>query len=150
MTEKNIFAYKLFLLLNISDFNLFFMWQLQPPLKKVTLSFPATPSKSWGPIKPPFFENLIGGSTPLPCRKKGGAHYSSKTGKRSFQATDRTAVAMKTFLDEAKSLYVSCQSWYHVNWVCGSKNWKSDVIYEWMLPFIALTSSLKTPSLVYK
>ena len=31
MTEKNIFAYKLFLSLNISDFNLFFMWQLQSP-----------------------------------------------------------------------------------------------------------------------
>ena len=30
-TGKNIFAYKLFLLLNISDFNLFFMWKLQPP-----------------------------------------------------------------------------------------------------------------------
>ena len=42
MTEKNIFAYKLFLSWNISDFNLFFMWQLQPPLKKVTPSFPAT------------------------------------------------------------------------------------------------------------
>ena len=43
MTEKNIFAYELFLSLNISDFNLFFMWQLQPPLKKFTSSFPATP-----------------------------------------------------------------------------------------------------------
>ena len=42
-TEKNIFAYKLFLSLNISDFNLFFMWKLQTPLKKVTPSFPATP-----------------------------------------------------------------------------------------------------------
>ena len=43
MTEKNIFAYKLFLLLNISDFNLFFMWKLQlpPTEKKVTLSFQA-------------------------------------------------------------------------------------------------------------
>ena len=35
MTEKNIFVYKLFLSLNISDFNIFFMWKLQPlPLKK--------------------------------------------------------------------------------------------------------------------
>ena len=39
--------------------------------------FPATPSKTWGPVKPPFFENLFGGSTPPippPCRKGGGAH----------------------------------------------------------------------------
>ena len=36
MTEKNIFVYKLFLSLNISDTNLFFMWKLHP-------SFPSTP-----------------------------------------------------------------------------------------------------------
>ena len=29
MTEKNIFAYEIFLSLNVSDFNLFFMWKLQ-------------------------------------------------------------------------------------------------------------------------
>ena len=37
--------------LNISHFNLFFMWKLQPtPLhrKKSPTSFPATPFKSWG------------------------------------------------------------------------------------------------------
>ena len=34
MTGKNIFAYKLFLSLNISDFNLFFYLKLQPPLQK--------------------------------------------------------------------------------------------------------------------
>ena len=39
MTEKNIFAYKRFLLLNILDFNLFFMLKLQPKLP----SFQATP-----------------------------------------------------------------------------------------------------------
>ena len=53
MTEKNIFTYKLFLSLNISDFNLFFV-KIATPLEKVTPSFPATPSKSWGPVKPPF------------------------------------------------------------------------------------------------
>ena len=41
MTEKNIFAYKLFLSLNISDFNLFLCENCNP-LKKVTPSFPAT------------------------------------------------------------------------------------------------------------
>ena len=43
MTEKNIFAYKLFSSLNISDFNFLFLWKLQRPLKNVTLSLPATP-----------------------------------------------------------------------------------------------------------
>ena len=56
MTEKNIFAYKLFLSLNISDFNLFLGENCDPPppliLKNVTPSFPATPSQ-----------------------QKGGAHY---------------------------------------------------------------------------
>ena len=42
MTEKNIVVDKLFLLLNIWDFSLFFMLKLQPPLKKVTPSFLAT------------------------------------------------------------------------------------------------------------
>ena len=35
MTEKNIFIYKIIFSLDISDFNLFFMWNLQPSLKKV-------------------------------------------------------------------------------------------------------------------
>ena len=42
MTEKNICAYKLFLSLNILDFNLFFMLKLQSHSEKVTASFPAT------------------------------------------------------------------------------------------------------------
>ena len=50
MTEKNIFVYKLFLSLS--------PWRLS----------------HWSPLKPPpFFENLVGGSTP-PSRK-GCSHY---------------------------------------------------------------------------
>ena len=67
MIEKKIFTYKVFLSLNILDFNLFFMWQLQPP--------------SWGPVKAPLFENLVGGSTPPPpppLQKDGEcAHYEN-------------------------------------------------------------------------
>ena len=71
MTEKNIFAYKLFLLLNISDFNLFFyvkiawkiMWKKspplsqQPPLKVEVLSSPSFWKfcfKSNRPPAPPY------------------------------------------------------------------------------------------------
>ena len=70
MTKKNIFAYKLFLSLNISDFNLFLCQNCNPRLIKVTPSFPTTPSKSWGPVKHLLYENLVGGSTaPPPCRE---------------------------------------------------------------------------------
>ena len=71
MTEKNIFAFKIFLSLNISDFNLFFMWQLQPPWKRSPPFSQQPPSKSWRPVKPPLFENLVGGSTHPSCRKRG-------------------------------------------------------------------------------
>ena len=47
------------------------------------------PSKNWGPVKPPLFENLVGGSTPLHQQKRGwgggegvgrgGAHYVHPT-----------------------------------------------------------------------
>ena len=86
MIEKKIFTYKVFLSLNILDFNLFFMWQLQTPWKKSPHLFSQEPpSESWGPVKAPLFENLVGGSTPPPSpfRKVGGVHtmrtiYSSR------------------------------------------------------------------------
>ena len=80
MTEKNIFAYKLFLSLNISDLNLFFMWQLQhppPPLKNVTPPLSQQPpSKNWGPFKHPFLKIWLEAQTP--CRKGRGAHYETQ------------------------------------------------------------------------
>ena len=84
MTEKNIFAHKHFLSLNISDFNLFFMWKLQtPPQKKVTPLFPSNLPLKAEVLSSPLFENLVGVSTsrppppPPPSRKggEGGAHY---------------------------------------------------------------------------
>ena len=45
ITKKNIFAYKLFLSLNISNFN--WLCNNCNPLKKVTPSFPATPHWDW-------------------------------------------------------------------------------------------------------
>ena len=81
MTEKNIFAHKHFLSLNISDFNLFFMWKLQTlPQKKVTPLFPSNlPLKAQVLSSPPFWK--FGWSfklaPPPPSRKggEGGAHY---------------------------------------------------------------------------
>ena len=45
---------------------------MQPPLKKVIHFFLTTPSQSWGPVKPPLFENLVGGSSPPPGER--GVH----------------------------------------------------------------------------
>ena len=73
MTEKNIFAHKLFLSLNISDFDLFFMWKLQLPLEKVT-----PPISQQLPLKveflssPPILKLWL--EAQPPCRR-GGAHY---------------------------------------------------------------------------
>ena len=79
-----VFAYKLFLSLNISNFNLFFSWKLQPPTpppppeKSHHPLSQQPPSKSWRPVKPPLFENLVGGLTPTPTppplQQKGGVH----------------------------------------------------------------------------
>ena len=44
------------------------MWKKSPPL------YLQSPSKIWGPVKPPLFENLVGGShsPPPPLQKVGG------------------------------------------------------------------------------
>ena len=60
MTEKNIFFYKLFFLLNTSDFKI-------------------APRKDHLPLShqpPSLFENLVGGSPPSPAAESvGRAHY---------------------------------------------------------------------------
>ena len=91
-TKKNFFAYKLFLSLNISDFNLLLCENCNPRLIKVTPCFPAIPSKSWGPVKHPLFENLVGGSTPIapyPLQKGGGTHYdNSRLAKKNISGIE--------------------------------------------------------------
>ena len=78
MTEKNIFVYKLFLSLKISDFSLFvclfvfcFFVKIVTPLKKVTPVFSSNP-----PLK---VENLVGGLTPQ--QKGGGVHTMGQPAK---------------------------------------------------------------------
>ena len=90
MTEKNIFAYKLFLSLNIPDFNLFFMSKLQPPPEKSCL-FPSNPLEKFRSCQAPLFENLFGGSTPSPLQK-GGVHnmllFTVSTNKSNLFLTE--------------------------------------------------------------
>ena len=91
MAEKNIFAYKLFLSLNISDFNLFFYVKIATPLKKRKKSPPFPPFSQSCQAPPTLFENLVGGSTP-PCRNGASAHYAylkKKGNADSFAAKDR-------------------------------------------------------------
>ena len=61
MIEKNIFAHKLFLSLNIADFNLFYVKIATPPEKSHPL-FPSNP----------------------PLSEEGGAHYVNLEYKQSF------------------------------------------------------------------
>ena len=68
------FAYKPFLSLNISDFNLYFMWKLQ-----LFRHFPLSqqsPSKSQGPLKLPFWKSSWRLNPPPPLQKGGAAHYA--------------------------------------------------------------------------
>ena len=62
MTEKKIFVYKLFMLLNISDFSLFFIFYVktETPLKKVTFFFPVSPLY---PAPTPGWKGVGGGCT---------------------------------------------------------------------------------------
>ena len=68
MTVKIIFADQLFLSLNISDFNLLFMWKLQHPMKKVTPPlFPSNPSLKVEVLSsPPFLKIWLEAQTPPP------------------------------------------------------------------------------------
>ena len=62
--------------LNVSDFSLSFVWKFQT-LRIKSPPFPHhPPSKLWGPVKPPLFENLVGGSTSPAAERGGGAHYA--------------------------------------------------------------------------
>ena len=79
MKEKNIFAYKLFLSLNISDFNLIFMWQLQPPPpEKSHPLFPSNPAlkgKVLSSPPPHFWKSSL-------QNEGGGAQYVDHTDKK--------------------------------------------------------------------
>ena len=71
MTKKNIFVYKLFLYLNISDFSLLFMWRMQTPRgKKSPFVSQQRPSKKWDPVKPHFWKF---GRRLDPSQQRGGA-----------------------------------------------------------------------------
>ena len=75
ITERNIFACKLFLSLNISDFIFYVkIANLPCPLKKVTLLLPSNPLLKVEVLSSPaIFENLVGGSiAPPPRQQKGG------------------------------------------------------------------------------
>ena len=74
MTEKKISDNKLFLLLNISDFNIFLCKKCNPLKKFTHPSFQATPSINWDPVKAPFwkFGRIF---NPPPTEREGGSHY---------------------------------------------------------------------------
>ena len=97
MTEKNIFAYKLFFVIKYFRFSFIFDVKFATPLKKVTphsqqplLKVEAL-SKTPPPPPPTLLENLVGDSTspsfPTPAEKgeRAGAHYGLAKLLRSLQ-----------------------------------------------------------------
>ena len=66
--EKNIFVYKLFLSLNISDFSYVFHKNTTLPEKGHPPVSQQHSSKNWGPVYSPLFENLVWGSTEGGCK----------------------------------------------------------------------------------
>ena len=107
MIEKNIFVYKPFLLLNISDLSLFFFkkkLQPLPPEKDYSPLFQQPPLKlEVLSNSPPLFENLVGGST-FPSRKGWGYKLCFSL-KRLFECSNSTMEILEggsvlhTFLD---------------------------------------------------
>ena len=80
MTEKNVFAYKLFFSLNILDFNLFFTWKLHTPLPSPSSekSHPSLPQQL--PLKVevlsnPTFLKIWLEVQPSPAERGWGVHY---------------------------------------------------------------------------
>ena len=97
--------------------------KIATPLKKVTPSFPATPSKSWGPVKPPLFENLVGGtSPPSHCRKVRG-------GEGGFPLSDSPNSNSQFTIDMCQKINeceaISLQLLFSIFWLT-----RKDIIYR--------------------
>ena len=111
-----------------------------PPWEK-SPSFPATPSKSWGAVKPPslFLENLIGDSSP--CRKgDGDSHW--KIVKFSFVAflADFFFI-LPSNLWHFEDVPIKCpkQLLYYIEFICRrkyAKKFKSEFhVFGWFSGF---------------
>ena len=88
MTEKNVFAYKLFLPLNISDFIFYVKIGIPPSLEKSSPSFPATLLQKLGFCQAPLPFLKIWLEAQLPCRKEGVGEVHTMTGiKRHNSST---------------------------------------------------------------
>ena len=87
MTEKNIIAYKLFCHKIFQILIYFFGENCNPPEKSHPPLSQQTPSKSWGPIKPPFWKFGWRLNPPPPQQNKGDAHYVNKPANESFEWT---------------------------------------------------------------
>ena len=96
MTEKNIFAYKLFLSLNISDFNIFLCENWSPRLKSHPL-FPSNLSPKFEVLSStPFLKILLEAqrfSIHAERWGRGGAHY------------DNLRLAKISYMEESETLF---------------------------------------------
>ena len=108
MTEKNSFAYKLFLSLDITDSNLFFIKKLEPaPWKKSPFS------KSWGPVKPSLFGNLVGGSSPPAERGRKGCTLCSRSFLIFFYLAFNSVDFIDIVFNFSSRVNISFQLWIY-------------------------------------
>ena len=105
----------------------------RPHLKKVTPSFPATPSKSWGPIKPPFlkFGWRLNPSPPPAERGGGGAHYVTLTDTDKLRLESEISLLLTAhpeLLNSRIALYFSSDLNHSLkfDWQTGRKERQAD------------------------
>ena len=111
MTVKNIFAYKLFLSLNISYFNFLYVKIATPPEKSHPL-FPSNPPlKAEVLSSPPFLKTWLEAQPPSPLQKGGGgAHYalSLQFQNVSFSVMEINGSRQKIFCEKVHRLHDRC------------------------------------------
>ena len=116
ITEKNIFVYKLFLSLNISDFSSFFCKNynpsppLPPPLKKLPLLFQQPPLKVEVQSSPPFWRF---GRRFTPSGERGGCTMSPRESKHQLRKWSKKQTPdFKVPSDIDFDLSITLDTWY--------------------------------------
>ena len=127
MTEKNTFAYKLFLSSIISDCNLFFLGENcnppppPPPLpEKSCLLFPSNSLLKVEACQASLFENLVGGSTqtlpPSPA-ETGRVHTMKWYHRDLFQYQSFSTFILTIYFIFCVLTYV-IHWWYRALYIC--------------------------------
>ena len=105
-------------------------------------SFPATPSKVWGPVKPPLFENLVWGSNcPPPPSRKGGVPSMFPCTARIWNSLPTECIPLTYNVNTCKSrINKHLDDMIYSSWDIEYDRLKL-VIMEFFLPFYPLAQN---------